>query len=692
MDRGGLGAQTQRLGGLVEQQSYAREARDEHEGRGVGRTEAADPFELPARLVEVTREQVRRSGEIGDQRVVRIAPRGTPQGREPRVVVAPHGRENEAGEADGVRVIASPCEGPSRERDGHVPLVLGGPRPPSRQRLLVAPREARLGSGEAGVDRERLLEEPPGHGVVVGAHGVEVGQRAQVEVVCREAPRARAARLLDLRLADGGLDGGGDARGDVVLQVEEVSEGTVEARGPELRAGVRLDELRADTDLGRRPAHASLEDVADAELLRRVLHVDLAAAARREARASRDHHDGLEAGQRREDVLGHAVGEVILPGLSGQVREGKHRDRRRRRTRGLGSRRVLAVLRHLEPELIPDPRHGQHRVRAERPPQHGDLGAQVVVDDGRVGPHEVHQLRLGHDPIAVAEEAHEEVEGASSEGHRRVAREHLARARQNRPAAETDAALPRPRAYPRPRRSFTTLQLFSGVPSGQRRRRAPIVRPERAPRGAHNPREEHAVPPTTRPMVPAKFVHVVYRTRRFEEMIRWYLTVFGARVQHRSPALAFLTYDDEHHRFAFANLSVLAPGGAETDRAGAIGVDHVAYTYATVEQLLGNYERLRAQGIEPYWCVHHGITVSMYYADPDGNQMELQVDSYASAAEASAFMEGPAFRDNPIGVEFDPEDWIARIRAGEPAGRFLLRTIHQPVSPLRGSGFAGQPA
>ncbi len=34
---------------------------------------------------------------------------------------------------------------------------------------------------------------------------------------------------------------------------------------------------------------------------------------------------------------------------------------------------------------------------------------------------------------------------------------------------------------------------------------------------------------------PAKFVHVVYRTRRFEQMLRWYQTVFDAKVQHQNP-------------------------------------------------------------------------------------------------------------------------------------------------------------
>lgn len=184
---------------------------------------------------------------------------------------------------------------------------------------------------------------------------------------------------------------------------------------------------------------------------------------------------------------------------------------------------------------------------------------------------------------------------------------------------------------------------------------------------------------------PSKFVHVVYRTRRFEQMLRWYQTVFDAEVQHRDAALAFLTYDGEHHRFALANLDVLAPGGAEMDRHGAIGVDHVAYTYGSLGELFENYAQLAAQGIKPYWCIHHGITVSMYYADPDGNQMEFQVDSFGSNEQANAFMAGPHFAANPIGVEFDPDDWLARLRAGTPESQFLLRQTDDPISPFRGS-------
>ena len=184
---------------------------------------------------------------------------------------------------------------------------------------------------------------------------------------------------------------------------------------------------------------------------------------------------------------------------------------------------------------------------------------------------------------------------------------------------------------------------------------------------------------------PTKFAHVVYRTRRFKEMLIWYETVFDAKIQYQNPALAFLTYDDEHHRFAIANLSVLQPHGTETDRQGVIGVDHVAYTYASLKDLFENYAHLKEKGITPYWCVHHGITVSMYYADPDGNQMEFQVESYPSTKDANAFMYGPHFSANPIGVEYDPEDWLIRLRGGAPESDFLLRQIHEPVSPIRGS-------
>ena len=179
---------------------------------------------------------------------------------------------------------------------------------------------------------------------------------------------------------------------------------------------------------------------------------------------------------------------------------------------------------------------------------------------------------------------------------------------------------------------------------------------------------------------PVKFAHVVYMTRRYAEMIEWYRNVFEAEVVHQNPALAFLTYDDEHHRFALANLDILKPDGASADDRGQIGVNHVAYTYGSVGDLLDTYVRLKQAGILPYWPVHHGPTLSLYYTDPDGNRMEFQVDC-CSAEEANALMASDTFAANPVGVTFDPDMLVARLRDGEEAEALLVQPAGPP-SPI----------
>jgi catechol-2,3-dioxygenase len=176
---------------------------------------------------------------------------------------------------------------------------------------------------------------------------------------------------------------------------------------------------------------------------------------------------------------------------------------------------------------------------------------------------------------------------------------------------------------------------------------------------------------------PVKFAHVVYQTRRYEAMIAWYRDVFEAEIVNMDPALAFLTYDDEHHRFAFANLDLLKPDGGGADDRGQIGVNHVAYTYANVADLLATYERLKAAGIHPYWPVHHGTTLSRYYAEPHGNRIEFQVDA-CTAEQGKALL---AATDNPVGVMFDPELLVARLRDGAAEEELLVQPVGEP-SPI----------
>lgn len=171
---------------------------------------------------------------------------------------------------------------------------------------------------------------------------------------------------------------------------------------------------------------------------------------------------------------------------------------------------------------------------------------------------------------------------------------------------------------------------------------------------------------------PSKFAHVVYKTHQFDEMIAWYTRVFDASVVHRDDRLAFLTYDDEHHRFAFINLG--KPKGDERERRdGDVGVHHVAYTWNNLGELIDTYKRLKADGIVPAQPIRHGLTLSLYYADPDRNMMEFQIDLMESKA-AKDFMSGPAFAKNPIGERFDPDQLVARFEAGQPVDDLIFRS------------------
>lgn len=141
-----------------------------------------------------------------------------------------------------------------------------------------------------------------------------------------------------------------------------------------------------------------------------------------------------------------------------------------------------------------------------------------------------------------------------------------------------------------------------------------------------------------------------------------------------------MSYDEEHHRFAFANLDVLKPGGPSGEAPADVGVHHIALTYANPGDLLDTYARLKAKGVMPCWPIQHGITLSLYYRDPDGNRLELQVDA-CTTEEANVFMRSEAFAANPVGVAIDPEALLARHRAGAPAAE-LMTSPGGAMSPI----------
>ncbi len=159
---------------------------------------------------------------------------------------------------------------------------------------------------------------------------------------------------------------------------------------------------------------------------------------------------------------------------------------------------------------------------------------------------------------------------------------------------------------------------------------------------------------------PSSLAHVVLRTANFQAMVDFYTTFLGGTVTYGNEFISFITYDQEHHRIAIIQV----PGtGPKQPRSS--GLEHIAFTFPTLSELLLSYRQRRARDISPVWSVNHGPTTSIYYKDPDGNMLETQVDNFNTVQEANEFMSSKFFAENPIGTDFDPEELIRRIRAGE---------------------------
>src|ERR1700721_2470333 len=128
--------------------------------------------------------------------------------------------------------------------------------------------------------------------------------------------------------------------------------------------------------------------------------------------------------------------------------------------------------------------------------------------------------------------------------------------------------------------------------------------------------------------------HYGLTTANLQTMVEWYATVLGMTVvfQTSSPlgknapiqvSAAWVTNDDANHRIGLIAMPQLTP---DAQKSSHVRLQHTAYEYDSLDQLLDTYIRLRDKDIRPVLSADHGPTTSMYYADPDGNSVELFAD------------------------------------------------------------------
>ena len=120
--------------------------------------------------------------------------------------------------------------------------------------------------------------------------------------------------------------------------------------------------------------------------------------------------------------------------------------------------------------------------------------------------------------------------------------------------------------------------------------------------------------------------HVVLRVTDRERAEEFYGDFLGlplcARYDEDGMKMAFFTLGN-HHDFAVFEVS----GEGDSVGDNAAGLHHVAFNIGTtIEELREAKRKLDAAGIavQP---IDHEVTKSLYFQDPDGNGIELYVDT-----------------------------------------------------------------
>ncbi|WP_174297122.1 VOC family protein [Sphingomonas bacterium] len=197
------------------------------------------------------------------------------------------------------------------------------------------------------------------------------------------------------------------------------------------------------------------------------------------------------------------------------------------------------------------------------------------------------------------------------------------------------------------------------------------------------------IPSPTQPCSSLKISETILKTGRLDEMIAWYTTVLGVPpfFEHNPDAgtrpldLGGQTRASDL-RMCFFRLSLdfpyvqtigifQEPGTGLMPVKDGPGLHHMQLTTSDLDGLCVTYERLLGHGMRPHRSADHGPMTSFYYRDPDGNNVEITAQNFATLEQMIGFMASDAFKANPSGREIDPGDYVAGRRgrtSATPAG------------------------
>jgi len=118
--------------------------------------------------------------------------------------------------------------------------------------------------------------------------------------------------------------------------------------------------------------------------------------------------------------------------------------------------------------------------------------------------------------------------------------------------------------------------------------------------------------------------HVNIAVRNLERSHRWYTDVPGLHTYGLRPGqAAFLSADlEQSHEVALLQVGEEAPAQQKRQ----VGLNHMAWMMSSLDDLKELYRRLKEKGVHIDRVSDHGISIGIYFRDPDGNGIEVSYE------------------------------------------------------------------
>ncbi|WP_276248327.1 VOC family protein [Haladaptatus sp. YSMS36] len=115
--------------------------------------------------------------------------------------------------------------------------------------------------------------------------------------------------------------------------------------------------------------------------------------------------------------------------------------------------------------------------------------------------------------------------------------------------------------------------------------------------------------------------HVHLKVRDLSRAHNFYTEVLALGETERHQNYVFLSWGERHHDVALQEVGPHAAGPGE-----GVGMFHAAFEVDSVEAMQDIYRRLVVREVD-VTALDHGISKALYFDDPDGNGLEVYLDT-----------------------------------------------------------------